>query len=98
MSTKSNIKEFIFKSKQIYGKNRYDYFKFVYKNNSTKSTIICHKLDENGKEHGEFLKNANKHLLGQGCPKCSKLCKLTKNIFVKRSNKIHNNKYDYSFD
>jgi very-short-patch-repair endonuclease len=35
----------------------------VYKNHGSKLTIIC-------KLHGQFTQSPNKHLLGQGCPKC----------------------------
>jgi hypothetical protein len=54
--------------------NKYDYFKFIYKNRRTKGIIICLK-------HGEFLQNPGVHLSGKGCPTCglhvgiSKICK-----------------------
>ncbi len=85
---KLTTKEFTSKANKVH-QNKYCYSKFEYINNSTKSIIIC-------PIHGEFYKNANKHLLGQGCPKCSRLFKLTNNIFIQRSKIIHNNKYDYS--
>ena len=40
-----------------------------------------------------------KHLLGQECPKCSNLKRgkrLTKEEFIEKASKVHNNKYDYS--
>lgn len=42
----------------------YDYSKVKYVNTKTKVIIIC-------PEHGEFLQTPEKHMLGQGCPKCS---------------------------
>ena len=52
-------------------------------------------------EHGEFWKTPNNILLGHGCPKCSyeKMGKektQTTEWFIKKSKKIHGNKYDYS--
>lgn len=43
--------------------NLYDYSKVDYINNHTKIIIIC-------KIHGEFSQSPDKHLMGQGCPKC----------------------------
>ena len=44
--------------------SKYDYSKFEFENVSKKAQVIC-------KEHGSFFQNINKHLNGQGCPKCS---------------------------
>lgn len=65
----SNTEEFIEKAKQIHG-NKYDYNKVNYINNHTLVSIICHKKDFQGVEHGEFLQQPNSHLNGCGCPKC----------------------------
>ena len=48
--------------KNIHG-DEYDYSKFEYVNNLTKSTIIC-------KKHGEFLQRPKQHRRGEGCPVC----------------------------
>lgn len=84
--------EFIVKSNAIYG-DKYDYSKVNYINNKTKVCIICF-------EHGEFWKTPYKHLIGQGCPECSKFTKkkkLTSNkdIFIKKAKKLYGNKYSY---
>jgi hypothetical protein len=42
---------------------RYDYSLIDYQTAKNKLKIICHK-------HGIFYKNSNKHLVGEGCPKC----------------------------
>jgi hypothetical protein len=55
----------------------------------SKVKILC-------KIHGVFYQNPVDHLQGKGCKKCSGNEKLTKVIFIKRSNEIHHNKYDYS--
>ncbi len=78
---------FIEKAMKVHG-DKYDYSRVDYKTNRTKIKIIC-------KTHGEFLKRADNHLSGQGCPKC-KNKKLDTIMFVERSIKIHNDKYDYS--
>lgn len=84
---KSNTFEFIEKAKKIHGE-KYDYSKFFYINNYTKSNIICPK-------HGEFLQTATKHLSKRGCPKCGDTT-LTLLEFINKAKEIHNDKYDYS--
>lgn len=84
--------KFIEKAKNRHD-DKYDYSKVEYINSTTKVCIIC-------KEHGEFWQTPSKHLLGQGCPKCSGIKKakgrtLTTNDFIEKSSKIHNNKYVY---
>lgn len=51
------------KSKEIHD-DKYDYSKVDYKDSRVKVKIIC-------PEHGLFEQTPNKHLLGQGCRKCS---------------------------
>ena len=87
-SISSNTDEFIKKSNIIH-KNKYDYSKTAYINNSTKVCIIC-------REHGEFWQSPFKHLIGQGCPKCAGNEPISTEQFVERSKKIHGDKYDYS--
>jgi hypothetical protein len=69
-------------------KYKYDYFKVNYKNNRTKVEIVCRK-------HGSFFQIPNSHLMGEGCPKCSGLVKLTTEEFIKKANLKHFGKYDY---
>ena len=87
-------KEFLEKAKKIHG-NKYDYSKVIYKNSGTKVCIICHEKDEFGNEHGEFWQTPDSHLRGSECLKCSKKI-VTEEDFYLRSNKIHENKYNYS--
>lgn len=61
---KLSLKEVIDRFIKIHG-NKYDYSKFVYKNNNTLGIIICPK-------HGSFKQKACAHLWGQGCPECAK--------------------------
>jgi hypothetical protein len=81
-----NNESFIKKAKEIHG-NKYDYSKIEYVNLKTKIKIIC-------PEHGEFEQTPNTHLRTKyGCRKC---LSYKKDDFIKQSNLIHNNKYDYS--
>ena len=87
-SYKKNVNEFIEEAKKIHN-NKYDYKLVEYKNEKEKIKIICQK-------HGEFLQSPEKHLRGQGCPKCNKTNKKTTKDFIVLAEKKHNNKYDYS--
>ena len=70
--------------------NKYDYSKVEYKNNRTKVCIIC-------PEHGEFWQTPDKHITGQGCPKCCrKNRRYTTEEFIEKARSIHGEKYDYS--
>jgi len=96
----SNLEKFINHSKLIHKnklhspKNGYDYSKSIYVNNYTKTTIIC-------PIHGEFLQTPHQHLGGKGCLKCwlnyLSINRLNNTqFFIKKSQKIHKNVYDYS--
>lgn len=88
------IEEFIEKAKEIHG-NQYDYSKVEYTNNRTPVIILCPK-------HGEFKCRPTDHIIKKcGCPKCkaqkqTERSKYTQEEFIKMSNEIHHNKYDYS--
>ena len=88
---KTTTEEFIERARKVHG-DKYDYSKVEYINSRTKVCIIC-------PEHGEFWQEANSHLKGCGCLKCSKEKKNYYNdmeSFIKDSYKLHGNKYDYS--
>ena len=93
MPKKLTTQEFIEKAKKVHG-NKYDYSKVNYIKSSEKVCIICPK-------HGEFWQIANGHLKGNGCLKCkfeyvASLQRGTKDKFIEKANKIHNNRYNYS--
>jgi len=81
-------KEFIKKSKIIHN-NKYDYSLVEYITNNITVKIIC-------PVHGIFEQVPMNHIKGNGCSKCSGNKTLTTIEFIKKSNKIHNNNYDYS--
>jgi len=70
------------KFKKIHN-DKYDYSLVEYKNTRDNIEIIC-------LEHGIFEQTPHSHIKN-GCIKCK-----NKNNLIKRFNKIHNNKYDYS--
>jgi hypothetical protein len=85
--------DFINDSISLHG-NSYDYSLVEYFNSRTKVSIIC-------PTHGEFKQTPSLHLQGSGCRICANNIKSlkgrkTKQEFINESNKIHNNKYDYS--
>ncbi len=81
--------DFIKRSNEVHG-TLYDYSKSKYVSSESKIEIIC-------LEHGSFWQQVSLHLAGAGCPKCViDKSKLGRDVFIKRSNKLHNNKYDYS--
>jgi hypothetical protein len=81
---------FIEKARKVHG-DRYDYSKVNYINSGTKVIIIC-------SEHGDFEQIPDFHINRKcNCPKCINNIVSNVDEFIKKSNKIHKNKYDYSF-
>ena len=92
-SRQLTTEEFIKRAKEIHG-DKYDYSKVEYEKSQTPVCIIC-------PEHGEFWQKPNKHLNGEGCPKCGAIKrvenkKLSTEQFVLKAKEVHGNKYDYS--
>ena len=78
--------ELIEKFKTIHS-NKYDYSKVHFIKMKEKVCIIC-------PEHGEFWQTPQKHINGQGCPKCAYKHKfLTKDEFLEKEKQIHGDKY-----
>lgn len=89
MPKKLTRTEFLVRAKEKHGA-KYDYSKVEFESVLDYVSIICPK-------HGEFRQQASEHARGRGCPKCAcKWASLTFEEFVEESNKVHNNKYDYS--
>lgn len=87
MNKESRFEEFIATS-NFKHQNKYNYSKVVYVNQTTKVCIIC-------PIHGEFYMTPHRHMIGQGCPKCSGKG-LSQEEIINKANLIHENKYDYS--
>jgi len=85
-TSKLTTEDFINKSKEIYG-DKYDYSLTEYVDAHTKVKIIY---------NGEIFEQIpSSHLKGHMTSKINKN-EILKMNFIKKSNKIHNNKYDYS--
>lgn len=85
---KKTVEQFVEQARIIHG-NKYDYSKVRYVDGRTKACIIC-------PEHGEFWQSPYSHLKGHQCPACSKVQRITQELFLNRSTEIHHGKYDYS--
>lgn len=81
--------EIISRFKKVHG-DRYDYSLVEYENYKKKVKIIC-------KIHNVFEQSPYKHYMGNNCPLCVGNKRLDLCDFIERSNKKHNNIYDYSF-
>lgn len=84
---------FILKAIKTHG-NLYDYSLVKYLHGKSKVEILC-------KKHGLFKQTPMTHLQGRGCAVCgiesrTEKRKQTKEDFVRKSNKKHLNRYDYS--
>lgn len=74
--------------------NKYNYDKTIYVSANKKVLITC-------PIHGDFLQTPRSHTSGAGCPVCGKELNViskryTKDSFIKASQKVHGDKYDYS--
>lgn len=85
---RKTTEQFIKEAKKIHG-NKYDYSKVKYDGTDVKVCIVC-------PEHGEFWQTPYCHLKGNQCPACSKVQRITQDIFIERCTEIHQGKYDYS--
>ena len=86
---KDTLENFINKSNLTHN-FKYDYSKVIYVNSRIKVCIIC-------PEHDEFLQTPSHHISGTGCPLCKpEIDTLNTEIFIQRSNLIHNQLYNYS--
>lgn len=88
-----STEEFIEKAIRKHGE-KYSYENTIFIRSNRKVKIKC-------PEHGEFVQQANSHLLGNGCPKCGRIknhisIRKTTDKFIKEAIKIHGIKYDYS--
>lgn len=86
---KKTTEEFIQSAISKHG-NKYSYDKVVYIGNNKKVIITCPK---NG--HGDFPQTPNKHLMGQGCPKCGGAEKSDTKSFILKAKNKHGDKYNY---
>lgn len=94
MPNKLTQKEYINKACEVHN-NKYSYEELEYFGADKKVKIHCLKCNK------YFFQNANSHLHGAGCPYCankenSRRMSNNTDEFIKKAQKIHGNKYDYS--
>jgi len=87
---KMTIEEFIKRAENVHS-CKFDYSLVDYQGSLQKIDIIC-------PTHGVFKQTPNSHINDRlGCKKCyNDMRVVTTDKFITRSNKIHNNQYDYS--
>jgi hypothetical protein len=78
---------FVSKASKVHG-SKYIYKKVVFINSKTKVTITC-------PTHGDFDQRPDKHLIGDGCPKCSSTSRKSKETFIAEAREVHGSKYGY---
>jgi len=81
------INIFINSANEIHN-NKYIYDNVIFNKKTDKIKIIC-------KEHGIFEQSVSSHLKGIGCSSCSNNKKIDYNEFIRRSIKMHGNKFEY---
>lgn len=100
MAKKTTQEDFLKTLFKIYG-DKYNFDKVLYVNQKSKVLVTCHI-------HGEFEKAPVWLIHGSACQQCSKqerrdervklslsTCKDREEDFIKKSNEVHKNKYDY---
>jgi hypothetical protein len=90
MEQRKTNQEFIDQSNMTHD-GKYDYSKVDYKTSKQKVIIIC-------PIHGDFSQNPNKHVRGDGCPKCGDLIvpnRKSLTDFLNNSKIVHGDKYNY---
>jgi len=81
--------DYVKKSKEIHS-DKYEYISLKKIENVNFLEIKCFI-------HGIFEKKISNHINNkQGCPNCTKINKLTNDIFINRAKEKHGNKYNYS--
>ncbi|MEI7504607.1 MAG: DUF723 domain-containing protein, partial [Paludibacter sp.] len=83
-----NVDELIIKFILKHG-SKYDYSLMEYVNQNKKIKIIC-------PIHGIFKQSPYSHSKGCGCPKCANNKKMELDDFIKISNDVYKNFYDYN--
>jgi hypothetical protein len=93
MGVMKSTEQFVHEAIKVHG-NKYCYDDVDYMGNKVKVHIKC-------LIHGEFWQMPDKHLSGQGCPKCGnkrigKTLQSSTTEFIEKSIKLHGDKFDYS--
>ena len=84
--------QFVEDAQKIHG-DKFDYSEVEYVNTHTPVRIKCRRCGV------VFLQSPANHLVGRGCPRCSKKQthkRVTQEMFIARARELHGDKYDYS--
>lgn len=87
-SRRQDAATFIARARAKFG-DTLDYSQMDYRNTTTAVTIVC-------PEHGPFPQTPSEHLASTGCPMCTGLKPITREIFLERARETHGDRYDYS--
>lgn len=89
-----NTKDFINKSQEVFGKDKFDYSKTLYKGQASKIIVICNK------HNSEWMQNAQAHLKGNNpCQECNGQVRITLSKIIEKSDLVHGTgKFDYSLN
>jgi hypothetical protein len=89
MSRKVTTESYIKEARELHG-DFYDYSKTVFTASRDPVTITC-------PIHGDFTHRASAHQQGNGCKHCSDdRRRMTTADFIKKAEKVHGDRYDYS--
>ena len=83
------LREWFIKEARSLYEDLYDFSCTNFVDKKTKVGILCPK-------HGKFERLPKNFLTGKGCPKCTLLEHKDPSNFIKKSIKVHGNKYNYS--
>lgn len=84
--------QFVKEAQKVHG-DKYDYSEVEYVNTHTPIRIKCKQCSV------VFLQSPANHLVGRGCPRCSKKQthkRVNQEMFIARARAVHGDKYDYS--
>ncbi len=82
---------FVEEARLVHG-DKYDYSEVEYVNTHTPIRIKCQQCSV------VFLQSPANHLVGRGCPRCSKKQthkRVNQEMFIARARAVHGDKYDY---
>lgn len=83
--------QFIAEAQKVHG-DKFDYSDVEYVNTHMPVRIKCRRCGV------VFLQSPTNHLVGRGCPRCSKKQthkRVTQEMFIARARELHGDKYDY---
>lgn len=89
---KKTTEQFVKEAMQVHG-DKYDYSEVEYVNTHKPVKIRCLQCGN------FFFQEPAAHLVGRGCPKCSKKQthkRVDQTTFIARAKEVHGDKYDYS--